>query len=61
MSKHRHLPRRPGWKVIDEVFCEQRLIRQVLIPGTRTAAPHPMRDRLRAAMDGKPTTKAAKS
>lgn len=58
MSKHRHVPRTPGYKVIDDVIHEQVLERQVLIPGTRKAAPHPLRDRLRAAMDGQPTTKA---
>jgi hypothetical protein len=57
MAKHRHTPRTPGFKVIDDVFHEQVLVRQVLVPGKRKTAPHPMRDRLRAAMDGKPTRK----
>lgn len=56
MSKHRHIPRQPGWKVIDGVMHEQRLVRQVLIPGKRKAAPHPMRGQLRAAMAGNPYT-----
>jgi hypothetical protein len=57
MAKHRHIPRTPGFKVIDGEIHEQVLVRQVLVPGKRKAAPHPMRDRLRAAMDGKPTRK----
>lgn len=59
MSKHRHLPRTAGIKVDEDgnVF-ERRLQRQVLIPGRRKAAPHPWAARLRAAMDGQPTTKA---
>lgn len=61
MSKHRHIPRKAGWRLDDDgtTILVQRLERQVLIPGTRKAAPHPLRDRLRAAMDGKPTTKAS--
>lgn len=47
MSKHRHIPRKPDWKVIDGVLHEQVLVRQVLIPGKRKAVPHPMAALLR--------------
>lgn len=59
MSKHRHLPRRATWKVIDGDIYDRRLVRPVLIPGTRRAAVHPWRDRLHAARAGKPSTKDA--
>lgn len=59
MSKHRHIQRRAAERVADDgIILVRRLQRQVLIPGTNTAALHPWRARLRAAMDGQPTTKA---
>lgn len=34
-NRIRHLPRRPGWRVIDDVMHEQILTRQVLAPFQR--------------------------
>lgn len=52
MSKHRHVPRTPGFKMIDGAIHEQVLVRQVLEPGSRTAAVHPWAPLLWAARNG---------
>lgn len=52
MSKHRHIPRRPGVRVIDGKGYEQILTRQVLKPGKRKASIHPWAHLLRASRDG---------
>lgn len=52
--KHRHVPRRPGWRVAEDgTVLEQVLVRQVLEPGSRKAAVHPWAALLWAARNGK--------
>lgn len=52
MSKHRHIPRTPGYKLVDGDIHEQVLVRQVLRPGKHKAAMHPWAPLLFAARTG---------